>query len=407
MKARSDARFTAFLCVAEIGTMLGYATFPTLLSTLQQAWGMSNTQAGVVSGAYFGGYMLAVPLLTALTDRLDARHIYTFACLLAALGSFGFAFAAGGFISAALFQACVGAGLAGTYMPGLKILSDHVQGPKQSRYVSFYTTCFTLGASASFLLPIVLMPALSWQAVFAVSGIGPLVAAAMVWRIPPAARAVKPPASRNPLAMLDFRPVLKNRPAMGYILGYTAHCFELLGSRSWLVAFIGFAAATHGGAALVAPAIIAAVVNFIGMPSSIFGNELAMRFGRKRMILAYMGLSGLMSCLVGFTAPLPTALTVLCLCLYTGLVMADSSSLTAGTVAEAAPDKRGITLALHSTLGFGAGILSPTLFGWVLDHTGGNTSVTAWGLAYASQGIFCLAAPLLMFLARGRAPRWS
>jgi MFS family permease len=280
-----------------------------------------------------------------------------------------------------------------------------VQGPKQSRYVSFYTTCFTLGASASFLLPIMLMPALSWQAVFAASGIGPLIAAAMVWRIPPTVKAIRPPVSRNPLAMLDFRPVLKNRPAMGYILGYTVHCFELLGSRSWLVAFIAFAAATHGGAALAAPAIIAAVVNFIGMPSSIFGNELAMRFGRKRMILTYMGLSGLMSCLVGFTATLPTALTVFCLCLYTGLVMADSSALTAGTVAQAAPDKRGITLALHSTLGFGAGILSPTLFGWVLDHTGGNTSVTAWGLAYASQGIFCLAAPLLMLFAGNRAPR--
>ena len=401
---RSDARFTAFLCLAEIGTMLGYATFPTLLHTLQQAWGMSNTEAGVVSGAYFGGYMLAVPLLTALTDRLDARHIYIFACLLAAAGSFGFAFAAHGFLSAALCQACVGAGLAGTYMPGLKILSDHVQGPRQSRYVSFYTTCFTLGASASFLLPIALMPTLSWQMVFAVSGIGPLIAAAMVWRIPPAAPRPAPAsrASRNPLAMLDFRPVLKNRPAMGYILGYTAHCFELLGSRSWLVAFIGFAAATHGSAAVVAPAIIAAVVNFIGMPASIFGNELAMRYGRRRMILTYMALSGSMSCLVGFTASLPTALTVLCLCVYTMLVMADSSSLTAGTVAEAAPDKRGITLALHSTLGFGAGILSPTLFGWVLDHTGGNASVTAWGLAYASQGVFCLAAPAIFLILRAR-----
>ena len=401
MKARSDARFTAFLCIAEIGTMLGYATFPTLLATLQQAWGMSNTEAGVVSGAYFGGYMLAVPLLTALTDRHDARHIYLFACALAAVGSFGFAFAAQGFITAALFQACVGAGLAGTYMPGLKILSDHVQGPRQSRYVSFYTTSFTLGASASFLLPIVLMPALSWQMVFAVSGAGPLIAAVMVWRIPPVERP-RPRAASSPLAMLDFRPVLRNRPAMGYILGYTAHCFELLGSRSWLVAFIGFAAATHGGAAVVAPAVIAAVVNFIGMPASIFGNELAMRYGRRRMILLYMFLSGLMSCVVGFTAPLSTGITVFCLCLYTALVMADSSSLTAGTVAEAAPDRRGITLALHSTLGFGAGIVSPTLFGWVLDHAGGNASVAAWGMAYASQGIFCLLAPLvLLFAGRG------
>jgi MFS family permease len=87
-----------------------------------------------------------------------------------------------------------------------------------------------------------------------------------------------------------------------------------------------------------------------------------------------------------------------CLCVYAMLVMGDSSSLTAGTIAAAQPDKRGITLALHSTLGFGAGMLSPTLFGWVLDQAGGNTVVNAWGWAYASQGIFCLAAPLLVAL---------
>jgi hypothetical protein len=47
--------------------------------------------------------------------------------------------------------------------------------------------------------------------------------------------AVKPLPTEGRL--LDFRPVLHNRPAMGYILGYGAHCFELYGIRTWLVAF--------------------------------------------------------------------------------------------------------------------------------------------------------------------------
>jgi hypothetical protein len=37
--------------------------------------------------------------------------------------------------------------------------------------------------------------------------------------------------------LLDFRPVLRNRAALGYILGYGAHCFELYGMRTWIVAF--------------------------------------------------------------------------------------------------------------------------------------------------------------------------
>jgi len=403
MQVSSPAKFTAWLCAAEVGTMLGYATYPTLLNTLQAEWQMSNTEAGVVSGAYFGGYMMAVPLLTALTDRIDARRIHIFACMLAALGSFGFAFLAHDFLTAALFQAFVGMGLAGTYMPGLKILSDRVAGPRQSRYISFYTTSFTVGASVSFLLPLVAMPLVGWRGTFALTGFGPIIAALMVLRIEPLPVVPQPVGPQT--ALLDFRPVLANRPAMGYILAYTAHCWELLGSRSWLVAFLVFAATVSGGTPPVAPAVAAAVINLLGMPSSIFGNELAMRFGRVRLILTCMLLSGVASTMIGFTAPLPWLAVATLLAVYTMLVMADSSSLTAGTISAATPEKRGITLAVHSTLGFGAGVISPTMFGWILDLAGGNASPTAWGFAYASQGMFCLIAPLLFLAARGRVKR--
>lgn len=49
----------------------------------------------------------------------------------------------------------------------------------------------------------------------------------------------KPPPPPS-AALLDFRPVLRNRPAMGFILSYGAHCFELYGIRTWIVAFWTF-----------------------------------------------------------------------------------------------------------------------------------------------------------------------
>jgi MFS family permease len=171
------------------------------------------------------------------------------------------------------------------------------------------------------------------------------------------------------------------------------------------VAFLVFAATLSGGAPPVAPAVAAAVINLLGMPSSIFGNEMAMRFGRVRLVLTCMLLSGIASTMVGFTAALPWLLVATLLAVYTMLVMADSAALTAGTIAASAPDKRGITLAVHSTLGFGAGIISPTLFGLILDAAGGNTSTTAWGFAYASQGMFCLVVPVLFLIARASIKR--
>ena len=42
--------------------------------------------------------------------------------------------------------------------------------------------------------------------------------------------------------LLDFRPVLANRRALAYVLGYGVHCWELFATRSWLVAFLAFRA---------------------------------------------------------------------------------------------------------------------------------------------------------------------
>ena len=36
---------------------------------------------------------------------------------------------------------------------------------------------------------------------------------------------------------------------MGYILAYSAHCYELFGLRAWLVAFLAFAFAVDRGVA--------------------------------------------------------------------------------------------------------------------------------------------------------------
>jgi MFS family permease len=101
---KSPARLIAWVCVAHVFSMTGFATYPALLPRLQAEWAMSNTEAGLVSGLFFAGYMAAVPVLTALTDRLDARRIYVVASIVAAGGTVGFALLADGAVVGGLFQ---------------------------------------------------------------------------------------------------------------------------------------------------------------------------------------------------------------------------------------------------------------------------------------------------------------
>ncbi|HET9662830.1 MAG TPA: MFS transporter [Burkholderiales bacterium] len=392
--SRSAARLTLTMCAAETLSMTGFAAYTTLLPVLQGEWGLSNSEAGLVSGVYFAGYIAATPVLTSLTDRLDSRHIYVLACVMSFLGAAGFMLFAGGLWSALFFQFLLGAGLGGSYMPGLKMLADQLEGSGQSRSVGFYTASFGVGSTLSIFVCGLIGAAYGWQWAFAYGALGPVLAAVAVMSGMPPGR-TRPDGAPAP-ALLDFRPVFRNRRTLPFILGYSAHNYELFGQRSWMVAFLVYCAALQPADApmLFSAATLAAVINLLGPVMSVAGNELAIRFGRTRIIFTFMTASGLMACVLGYAAPLPWTVVFLLMCIHYGLMLGDSAALTSGAVASAPQGERGATMAVYSFSGFSAAFLAPLVFGAVLDVAGGNRSLLAWGLAFASIGIFGVLAPV-------------
>ena len=375
--------------------MVGVFAFPSLLPGFMAQWSLTNTEAGWISGVVFAGYAVAVPLLTALTDRLDAKRVYLAGALIAAISAAGFAVTAQGFWSALAWRALSGVGLAGTYMPGLKALVDRVGGPRQTRWISYYTASFSLGTSGSFLITGLVAEAFGWQAAFALAaGTGVaaflLVALALV-----PARPMSPSQTSNPF---DFAPVFRNRAAMGYVLGYAAHVWELFGTRSWMVAFLAWVLAAQPGAAGPSPTTTATMAGVLAMASSIMGADLASRFDRRRVCAAAMLASGALALGIGFCGGLAYGAVVGLVLLYNVLIQIDSAALTTGAVLEAEPARRGATIAIHSLLGFGAGFLGPLAFGMVLDLAGGANTGLAWGLAFASLGLVVGLGPLALRL---------
>lgn len=390
----SARRLTFTMCLAEALSMTGFAAYTTLLPQLQRAWGLSNSEAGAISGFLFAGYMLSVPVLTSLTDRMDTRRIYLGACIIGSIGAAFFALYGQGFWSAAFAQFLIGAALGGTYMPGLKALTDHLEGPAQSRATAFYTASFGVGSTISILVAGKIGATLDWHWAFWFGTIGPVLAGLLVIFAMPMGR--MKPAEHHSNALLDFRPVLRNRKTLPYIIGYAAHNYELFGQRSWMVAFLVFCAALqpeHAPMALSA-ATLAAMINVMGPVFSVSGNELALRFGRSRIIALFMTLSGVIACLIGYTAAWPWYIVVLLMMLHYSTMLGDSGALTSGAVASTPPEMRGAMMAVYSFLGFSTAFLAPLVFGMTLDLAGGNQSVMAWGLAFASIGIFGVLSPV-------------
>lgn len=392
MRFRS-AGYTPLMLLAQTCALLGFACYAVVLTTLQEEWHLSNLQSGLIASAFFFGYMLAVPLATALTDRVDARKVYLVGGLSATLGLLGMAFFAVNFWTALIFMAINGAGLAGTYMPGLKILSDRIQTGELTRHIAFYTAFFGIGTGFSYLCSGWILSALGWHYVFGIIALGPFSAFLIVLLLIPPLQHEK---WKGPIQIRlhDIFPVdkwklvLQDKNASGFIFGYTAHSLELFASRSWLVAFFAFCTAVTGETFLLAATTLAGVINFFGVPSSILGNEIALRIGRQKWICIVMVTSAVLgitlACSTGQSWWLIFALAVG----HAIFIMADSSTLTAGLVISAKENIKGAAMGLHSLMGFGGGLLGPAIFGFMLDISGSRATQSSWIWAYASVVIW-------------------
>ena len=392
MRFRS-AGYTPLMLMAQTCALLGFACYAVVLTTLQEEWHLSNLQSGLIASAFFFGYMLAVPLATALTDRVDARKVYLIGGLSATFGLLGMAFFAFNFWTAMIFMAINGAGLAGTYMPGLKILSDRIQTGELTRHIAFYTAFFGIGTGFSYLCSGWILNGLGWHYVFGIIALGPFSAFLIVFLLIPPLQHEK---WKGPISIRlhDIFPVdkwklvLQDKNASGFIFGYTAHSLELFASRSWIVAFFALCTAATGETFFLAATTLAGVINFFGVPSSILGNEIALRIGRQKWVCIVM----ITSAVMGIALASSTGQSWwLIFALATGhaiFIMADSSTLTAGLVISAKENIKGAAMGLHSLMGFGGGLLGPAIFGFVLDVSGSRSSQASWVWAYASVVIW-------------------
>lgn len=376
------------VCLAQVLAQIGAFSVPALLPALIAEWSLSNTEAGWVTGIFYAGYTVAVPILVSLTDRVDPKRVYLFGVCAITVAAAGFAWLADDFLSACVFRVIWGIGWAGTYMPGLKALSDIVEGPQQSRAVSAHAASVGLSGAASFLIAETLGAWYGWRWGIGFGAIGAGLSFLIILMVLPR----RPASHRSTVsgaAFIDFRPVLRNRSALAYSIGYMVHTWEMSALRSWVVTFLTFAAVRSEGTGVVTPAVVAMCLGLVGTGTSVAGNELARRFGRGRYIMAVMLASAAMAAGIGFSAGESYALaTALCL-VYAGLIWADSSSLTAGTVGSAEPSRRGATMAVHSMLGYFGGFLGPLVLGVALDMAGG-IGAAAWGIAFMHLSLVVL-----------------
>jgi MFS family permease len=381
------AQLLSLVSFAGILALLSFALWPVFLTSLGREWGLSNTDIGLVSGAYFFGYLLATPILVGLTDHVDAKLIFLGGCAFGVVGCFGFAQFAHDFWSAASCWALVGAGLAGTYMPGLQILNARLDDVARVRSVPWYTAFFGIGTGGSFGLMGILLAYADWRLAAYLGAGGAMLAAILVlfWVQP--CPVMPLPATKTKRHPLDLRPAFRKPVALGYILAYGTHTYELFAFRTWSFALLVFLASrVDGGMGIGAVTTIVSLITVTGMLASLLGARLCLTFGRHRVIALIGGATALVSVIVAFSLDGPVWIAVVGLWIYNSFIMLDSGALTTGTVEAGDAHDRGALLAVHSMVGFGGGALGGPVVGYVLDQAGGASMMGAWFYALLAMG---------------------
>src|SRR5262245_5918138 len=212
------SRGVAAMCAAQACAQIGAFSVAAVLPALISVWALTNTEAGWISGIYDAAYTLTVPLLSSLTDRMDPKRVYLGSVALTAIAFAGFAWVATGFWSALAFRALMGAGWAGSYMPGLKALSDLAEGPQQSRAVAAHAAAVGVSGALSFGVAGAVNAWLGWHWALVPGALGAALAFVLVLVGLPS----RPPRAltRPRRALLDFRAVLRNRSALAYLVAY-------------------------------------------------------------------------------------------------------------------------------------------------------------------------------------------
>lgn len=378
-------RFVWSIVAAQVLVQIGAFTLPALLPAYIAGWGLSKTEAGWVIGIFYAAYVVAVPVLVALTDRLPTRNVYIVGAGLTAFSHLSFALFADGFWPAFILRALAGIGWAGAYMPGLKAIADTLEGPAQSRAVSMHAAGVGVAGALSFAIAGAVSAAFGNMAAFVFGGCTGLVALVIAWIVMPRHATHTP--NGDPRKLLDFRPVFRNRPAMAWIAGYTVHTWELAACRAWGVTFLTVAAVQAGSPPwLPAPTALFTVANLVSIAVSISGNELAQSFGRMRIITIAFVTAAVLSVLAGWTVSVSMLLATCLIMAWLAAIFIDSSALTAGTVQASEPRLRGATMGLHSMCGYAGGFIGPLGVGFALDLAGEDLTL-GWGLGFGHLAV--------------------
>jgi MFS family permease len=391
--APGGSAWLAAICISRVGSYMVYIAYAATLPVLQREWHLSGTAAGSIASAFQVAYAISLMGCSTLSDRVGARRLFLAGTVTSAVVATAFAMYARDYWSGLWLYTLLALTQGSMYTTGILLVAENVPVERRGRAMGAYLAGHSLGLAVALMLAGAAIPRGGYVLAFWLLALGSIVGCAVAWM---AVRSTANLITSRAAGQRFVGEVLRNRPAMLVIAGYTFHSWELLGMWAWTPAFLAACFVAAGteltrGAGL--GAYMTSLFHLTGMVAAFLAGVFADRFGRTPIILIMAAVSAACSLVFGWLIGASLALIVGVGLLYGFAALGDSPIYSTAITEVVAPAYRGSALALRSLLGYGAGAIAPLLFGAILDWHGVQTA-GAWGWAFASLGLAGLGAVL-------------
>lgn len=326
-------------------SLSAWMTATAVGSELQELWGLSPSQVGLLTTVVQFGFVAGTALAAVLNlaDVVRARTLFAVSAALAAIVN-GLILFAPGFTSALALRFLTGAFLAGVYPPGMKMISTWFRSAR-GMAIGTVVGALTVGKAFPYLLKAV--GGASLTTVIAGASAAGIVGAFLV---AVAYRDGPYPFPKRPFEWARVGRILRHRETMLATGGYLGHMWELYAMWTWVPAYLAVAAGVGVAASWVDGVAFGTIA--VGGLGCVWGGLAADRIGRERVVNFAMAVSGGCCVLAGFALAMPFVVVVVLCWTWGFFVVADSAQFSAMVTEVAPADSVGTALMLQTSLGF-------------------------------------------------------